>query len=77
VNILPTPKVATGGLTGILTGFIIYELTNRFHLTIAPEEAVFISTVLAFASSYLAPHSDPTAAQVADIKQQVAKDALP
>jgi len=69
-SLLPTPKVATGGLTGILTGFIIYELTNRFHITIAPEEAVFLSTILAFAASYFAPHSDPTPEQIKEIKKQ-------
>jgi hypothetical protein len=69
-KILPTPKVATGGITGILTGFIIYELTQRFHITIAPEEAAFLTATLSFASSYFAPHSDPTPAQVAEIKQQ-------
>ena len=70
LNFLPTPKVATGGATGIITAFVFYELSNRFHITLAPEEASFITTILAFASSYLAPHSDPTPEQV----KQIIKD---
>jgi hypothetical protein len=68
--ITPTPKVITGGVTGIIAGFIMYELTNRLHIVIAPEEAVFISTILSFLASYLAPHSEPTPAQVAEIKSK-------
>ena len=69
-SIVPTPKVATGGITGIVAAFIFYELSTRFHLTIAPEESSFITTILAFAASYLAPHSQPTPEQVDEIKQQ-------
>jgi len=67
---VPTPKVATGGATGIVTAFVLYELSNRFNITLAPEEASFITTILAFIASYLAPHSQPTPQQVAEIKSQ-------
>jgi len=70
MNIIPTPKVVTGGAAGIVTAFVLYELSNRCHITLAPEEASFITTILAFVASYLAPHSNPTPEQVAEIKNQ-------
>lgn len=59
MTIAPSNKIATSGATGILTAFIIYELTNRFHITIAPEEASFITFLLSFIAGYFTPHSQP------------------
>jgi hypothetical protein len=70
VTLTPTPKVATGGATGIVTAFVLYELSNRFHITLAPEESSFITTAFIFLASYFAPHSAPTPEQIAQIKNQ-------
>ncbi len=72
-TLLPTPKVAAGGATGILTGLIFYELDKRFQITVAPEEAVFISTAIGLIVQWFAPHSEPTPEQ----KEKILADQCP
>ncbi len=76
-DITPTPKVATGGITGIIVAFVLYELTNRFHINIDSAEASFATVIVSFLSSYLAPKSKPTPEQKADIIQEHLSSQVP
>ncbi len=69
-DLVPTPKVATGGIAGVIVAFVLYELTNRFHINIDSAEASFATVLVSFISSFLAPKSDPTPEQKATIIQE-------
>jgi len=66
MNLAPTPKVATGALAGALSIIIIWIL-GQFHIVIPPEVASAFTTVFSALASYIAPKSDPTPEQVAQI----------
>lgn len=51
----PTKKVTAGGLAGALSVLIVWALGEFGGLTIPPEIASAITTVLAFATSYFVP----------------------
>lgn len=68
--LVPTPKVAAGGAIGVITAFIMFELSHRFNVTLAPEESSFLTFFLMFVASYFAPRSAPTPEQIAQIKAQ-------
>ena len=70
MNLAPTPKVATGALAGALSVIIIWIL-GQFHINVPPEIASAFTTVISAGASYFAPHSQPTAAQVEEIKKNL------
>ena len=58
-------KVAAGGVTGAVTGILIW-IVSLFGLEIPAEVGVYIATVLAFAAGYFMPE---TAIQVDELEE--------
>jgi putative flippase GtrA len=54
----PTRKVAVGGVTGAVTGIIVWAV-GLAGIEIPAEVAVYISTILSFAASYFVPDAEP------------------
>lgn len=61
-----TPKTSAAALTGALTVVLIW-VVGLFHVTVPPEIASAITTILSSLAAYLAPRSDPTPDQVTQI----------
>jgi hypothetical protein len=55
-SLAPTHKVFTGLSAGTITALIVYELQKWFHIDVAPIEASFLTAILSFAASWLAPN---------------------
>jgi len=56
-SLVPTHKVFTGLSAGSITALIVYELHTRFNIDLAPIEGSFLTVILSFAASWLAPNS--------------------
>jgi hypothetical protein len=56
-SLVPTHKVFTGFSTGTITALIVFELKTRLNIDLAPIEASFLTVILSFAASWLAPNS--------------------
>jgi len=56
-SLVPTHKVFTGLSAGTITALIVYELHTRFNIDLAPIEGSFLTVILSFAASWLAPNS--------------------
>ena len=61
-----TPKVVTGALAGAASVIAVWIVT-KCGIEVPAEIASAFTTVISAFSSYFAPHSDPTPAQIADI----------
>ncbi len=61
-----TPKAASAGVAGAFTIILVW-IIGLFHVTVPPEIASAITTIISFLAAYLAPRSDPTPDQVVDI----------
>ena len=64
-----TPKTAATGISGALTGVLIWIMKDAFKIQVSAEHAAYLTALVAVAASYLAPRSDPTPDQVAKVLQ--------
>jgi len=55
----PTPKAAAAGLAGIVASFVVWILTDGFHISVSPEHAALIAAAMSFIAAYFSPRSQP------------------